>query len=372
MSPARVGVNLLWMVPGVVGGSEDATVGLLRALADSTADDIDLVLFGLSSLPEAHPDLVERFETMTAPIDGRSKARRVLAESTWLPRATRNRGLDLIHHGGGTVPPGSRLRCTVTVHDLQPLDLPDNFHPVKRTYLRMMLRPSVRRAVVTVVPSRFTRERVIDLLGAEPSSVAVVPWPAPPPPQRGDHRSPVSGPYLLYPAITYHHKDHATLLDAFARVVVDHPEVRLVLIGSAADTEGAVAERIARQDLSGRVERLGRVDAATRDALLAAALGVVIPSRYEGFGLPALEAMAAGVPVIGADAASLPEVLAAEVPRPAAGDVEGFAAAMRELIERPDRRGQWIAAGRAKLAEFTPAASASMMLDAWRRALATD
>lgn len=371
-----MGVNLLWMVPGVVGGSEDATVALLSSLAEFPADDIEIVLFGLSSLAAAHPELTERFETVIAPIDGAPKVRRVFTESTWLPRAAARHRIDLLHHGGGTVPPGSRLRCTVTVHDLQPLDLPENFHPLKRTYLRWMIGPSVRRALVTAVPSNFTRERTLALLGASPERVSVVPWPV-----RERHSGAassergagsVAAPYFVYPSITYHHKDHATLLEAFALIAAAHPDVRLVLIGGEADTEEAVRARITRPDLAGRVDRLGRVDAATRDELVAGALGVVIPSRYEGFGLPAIEAMAAGVAVIGADAGALAEVLAPEVPRPAPGDVAGFAAAMESLVARPDLRAAWIDAGFKMLDRFAPAVCASAMLDVWRRALAAD
>lgn len=367
--PGRIGVNLLWMVPDVVGGSEDATVALLHALGDAYPD-LDLVLFALPSLADAHPGLTERFETVVAPVSGLSKSRRVLAESRWLPKAARAAGIDLMHHAGGTLPPRYRGPSTLCVHDVQPLDLPKNFHPVKRAYLRSVLRPSVHRALVTTVPSEFTRRRVVERLEAEPDRVVVVPWSAPPAPAPAAGPSPVGGPYLLYPAITYHHKDHATLLEAFAEAASRHPTLRLVLIGGQADTEGAVQKRISEPDLAGRVERLGRVDAATRDALLAGALGVVIPSRYEGFGLPVLEAMVAGVPVIGADGTALAEVLPPEVPHPPIGHVAGFTAAIRALIEQPALRDRWITAGHAAAARFTPQRSASAMLDVWRRALA--
>jgi alpha-1,3-rhamnosyl/mannosyltransferase len=374
---ARVGVNLLWMVPGVVGGSEDATIRLLCGIAESgpAAADVELVLFVLPSFATAHPDLADQFRCVVAPVDGTSKPRRVLAESTWLPRAARRAGVDLTHHAGGVVPPGDRGRTTVTVHDLQPLDLPGNFAVAKRAYLSALLRPTVRRAAVVAVPSAFTRARVVDRLGADPDRVVVVPWSAPAaPPPGSDGRAELPAtirehPFVLYPAITYPHKNHAVLLDAFATAALASTDLRLVLIGGHGRSEAAVAERMARPDLAGRVVRLGRVADATRDALVAAATIVAVPSRYEGFGLPALEAMAAGVPVVVADAGSLPEVVAPDTPVVDPDDVPGWAAAIGALADDPARRAELAAAGRRRAAELTAARSAAAMLDVWRRAL---
>jgi alpha-1,3-rhamnosyl/mannosyltransferase len=375
---ARVAVNLLWMVPGVVGGSEDATGRMLAGVAeqlDRGHADVEVVLAVLPSFAAAHPGLARRFECVVAPVDGKSKPRRVLAETTWIPRTVRRLGIDLVHHAGGVIPPRNQERETVTVHDLQPLDLPGNFAPAKRMYLRSLLKPSVHRAEVVAVPSEFTRGRVIELLGAEPDRVVVVPWATPPPPPRGaavlaslparlDGRQ-----VVLYPAITYPHKNHLVLLDAMAAAVAQRPELFLVLIGGGGPSEHEVLERISRPDLRDSVLRLGRVPEATRDALYSRASLVVVPSRYEGFGLPALEAMATGVPVVVADAGALPEVVPSAVPRVGPDDVAGWASAITALAGDPDRRAELASAGRTHAAGFTAARSATAMLGVWERAL---
>ena len=367
-------VNLLWLVPGVVGGSEESTTDALRALADAAPDDVELRLAVLTPFPGAHPDLVDRFACEVLDRDGRNTPRRILAEQTWLARRARAVGVDVVHHAGGVVPLRHPRRVVLTVHDLQPLDLPQNFRTTKRVYLRAMVGRSVRAADVVTVPSDFTRRRVIDLLDADPERVLVVPWSVrvpSPPPDDGTHLPlppQLTEPFLLYPAITYPHKNHRVLLEAFALAARSEPDLRLVLTGGPATAETEVRERIARPDLAGRVLRTGRVPAAQLEALYGAARAVVVPSLYEGFGLPVLEAMVRGVPVIAADAGSLPEIARAQDLVPA-DDVTAWAEAMHAVIHLSDRqRNERIRAGRERAVGYGPGRTAAALLAAYRLA----
>ncbi len=365
-------VNLLWLVPGVVGGSEESVTDALRAVAEAAPSDLDLRLAVLAPFVEAHRDLAEAFPTVVAGLDGRRKARRVLAEQTWLATQCRSAGATVVHHAGGTVPlvhPGS---VVLTIQDLQPLDLPHNFSVAKRTYLRLMLGRSARAAAVVVVPSEFTRGRVVELLGIAPERVRVVPWAPRPAPARTTSTTAAGvvpdGPFLLYPAITYPHKNHLTMLDAFARLDGPAARARLVLTGGSAATEDRVRDRIDELGLTDRVLRPGRVDQATLEALYAAAAGVVVPSRYEGFGLPALEAMARGCPVVAARAGSLPEVARAEdLVDP--DDVTGWTAAMQSVLALSDRdRADRVGAGLRAVERFSPERTAAGLIEAYRAA----
>ncbi len=374
----RVLVNLLWLVPGVVGGSEESTTDALRAVADAldgqdASARIDLHLAVLLPFADAHPDLAARFPLHVLDQDGRDKRRRVLAEQTWLPATTRAIGAEVVHHAGGVLPLRHPARSVLTVHDLQPLDMPANFRMSKRIYIRSMAGRSVRGTDVLTAPSDFTRDRLVAVLGASPERIEVVPWwvaphtapvaePFPLPPGLGDD------PYFLYPAITYPHKQHVVLLEAFALLARSHPEVRLVLTGGAASAEADVQARMRRADLDGRVLRTGRVPSEQLESLFAAATAVAVPSCYEGFGLPVLEAMVRGVPVIAAAAGSLPEV-ARSADLVAADDVDAWAAALGAVLsESPADRAQRIAAGHARAARFTPERTATGLLRAYRRA----
>jgi alpha-1,3-rhamnosyl/mannosyltransferase len=376
--PATVLVNLLWLVPGVVGGSEDSLTDALRGIAATAPDDLQLRLAVLEPFAAAHPDLADAFPLEVLADDGTNKARRVLAEQTWLVRTARRLDARVVHHAGGTVPIAHPGRVVLTIQDLQPLDLPRNFSLAKRSYLTTMLGRSARAADVVQVPSEFTRERVVALLGVDPGRVCVVPWSTRPPADDGpiDLSAARAGgvvpdvPYLLYPAITYPHKNHRVLLDAAARLEGVGAESVLVLTGGAAGAEPEVAERIDALGLTDRVWRTGRVSAERLDALYAGACGVLVPSRYEGFGLPALEAMQRGCPVAVARSGSLPEVVGEEsLVDP--DDVTAWTDAMQSLLSMSEAdRSARVARGHELAARFGRERTAAGLLDAYRSALA--
>jgi alpha-1,3-rhamnosyl/mannosyltransferase len=178
---------------------------------------------------------------------------------------------------------------------------------------------------------------------------------------------------LLYPAITYPHKNHLVLLEAFADLRRELPDARLVLPGGPGPLESQVRTRMARHDLAGHVERPGRVPRRRLEALYADATAVVVPSRYEGFGLPALEAMVRGVPVVVAAAGALPEVVGegAGCPAPVApDDVTAWSAAMQAVVGlgASDRR-KVVEAGVERAGRFSPSGTADGLVAAWRHVL---
>ncbi|MFM7069990.1 MAG: glycosyltransferase, partial [Actinomycetes bacterium] len=193
MSVDRLLVNLLWMVPGRVGGSEESVTTMLRALAgviDPGAGP-EVHLAATPAVLAAHPDLADRYPVETIDLDARSKPRRVYAEQTELAAVARRLGASVVHHAGGIVPLVHPGRIVLTIQDLQPLDLPGNFTLTKRTYIRTMVGRSGRTADVVCVPSEFTQQRVVELLRVPAERVAVVPWSVPPVPQAPGHESPL-------------------------------------------------------------------------------------------------------------------------------------------------------------------------------------
>lgn len=363
----RIGVNLLWLVPGEVGGSEGWATGLLRQLAEHPPGP-EVVVFAPPAVLAAHPWL-DAFGVVRAP-GGRSRPKRVLAEATWLAAAAKRARVDVLHHPGGTVPLLRTTPSVLTIHDLQPLAMPEHFSARKLAYLRRRLGPSARAARLTTGVSEFTRADVVARLGVAEDRTAVTPPAVDPAPPASDvdvrTALRLDRPWILFPAITYPHKDHAVLV----RAIADLPDLLLVLTGGAGPEEQAIHRLAEHLGVADRVRRPGRVAEGVLDALYRGALACTFPSRYEAVGLPVLEAMARGCPVIAADASGLPAVVGDAGVLVAAGDPRRWAEAVSALAADDARRARLRAAGHRRVEAWAPAASAARLVEAWQRGAA--
>ena len=373
MTKPRIGINLLWLLPEAAGGAEEYAIRLLRALDEVAGDAVDIMLLCNRQFPAAHAQLADRSRIAVAPIDGGSRVVRIVAESTWLAREAAKARLHLVHHLNNVSPWRANRMIVLTIHDLRPLVLPETLGRAHGAYLRARMGPSVRQASVVTTPSAFVRETVIELLGADPERVHVVSAPffvshaAP----RSSTGAPAEGAHFLFPAITAPHKNHRTLLEAFAKVIAVRDDAVLVLTGAAGPAEGEVAGAIEELGLTSNVRRLGRVPAEELDALFRDASALVYPSTYEGFGLPLAEAMAVGCPVIASDRAALPEVVGEAGILLDPDDVDGWAGAMLRLLDDERLRTELIAAGRERVRSFSPEEAARRQVAAYRLALET-
>jgi alpha-1,3-rhamnosyl/mannosyltransferase len=368
----HVGVNLLWLVPGMVGGSEEYTTRLIAALLDSPPDNLDITLFALRPFADAYPDLVEDVPTELCPLDGRLKAVRIAAEATWLAERARRRKIDLLHHAGGTTPPLRATPSIVTIHDLQPLLLPANFIRAKQAYLRWRLPASARHSRLITTLTEFTRTSIVEQLHVAREKVVIVapgytPIFAEEP--EGDPRKAydLNGPFFLYPAITYPHKNHRVLVEAFAKVVRQHPDALLVLTHRPAESEQEMLDLIASLGIAASVRRLGHIDRGDLNWLYKNAVAMTFPSRFEGFGLPVLEAMGHGCPVLVANTTALPEVVGESGVLLSPDDPGAWAAAMIELLTDDARREWLVEAAIARTADFRWSSSAEQLVQAYER-----
>jgi alpha-1,3-rhamnosyl/mannosyltransferase len=265
----------------------------------------------------------------------------------------------------------------VTVHDLIFEHYPEAFPGIRTPVLRSLLPRMLRRATSVVTDSEATRRDVVGLYGVRRDLVDVVHLgPGRPASALSDDEARglragafVERPYVLSVATSQPHKNLVRLVEAFAEVRAHRPEIGLVLVGGAGQAQAELADAATRAGVDDAVTFTGWVDDRTLDAIYAGAEVFVYPSLCEGFGLPLLEAMERGVPVLSSRATSLPEVGGDAVEYVDAARVPDLASSLLRLLEDPARRAQLVTAGLRRHARFTWRRTAVETLASYERAL---
>jgi glycosyltransferase involved in cell wall biosynthesis len=271
------------------------------------------------------------------------------------------------------VAPRHESATVVTCVDLQHLHHPDFFSRRDRLLRALRWHPSVRRATRVAVFSEFVRGSVEERLGVPGERIDVVGAccserfyevsPEPPAPGRD---------FILYPASPLPAKNHGRLLDALALLKGAHSGLRLILVGPATHDWAPIRHRIDVLGLEDDVEIRGHVSLGELVDLYRSARATVFPSLFEGFGIPVLEAMAAGCPVAAADATSIPEVCGDAAILFDPEDVESIAEGIRRALEMPEvDRIALIEAARKRAALFRATAMVERQLASFERAAYT-
>lgn len=362
--PIRVGLDA-----HVVGrrrtGNESYVLGLAVALSDRPDVAVTLYLDRGTAWPLAVPaprivSLRQRRPQIRIPFE--------------LPiRAARDR-LDVLHVQY-VAPPISSVPLVTTVHDLSFEDVPWAMPPGRLWRLRATVRYAARRSAVVLTPTAFSRDRLIHHYRVAPDRVMVAPPVVMPSSAGAPEAAGVAArlqlprSYVLFVGEVQPRKNLPRLIDAVARVRATGVDLGLVVAGLAGWGSPAVADAIAVHGAESWTRLLGYVDHPTLQALYAGARVVGYVSLYEGFGLPVVEGMAAGVPVVTSAVSAIPEVAGGAALLVDPLDTDAVAAAILEAAFDDVTRTRLIDLGRRRAEEFLPAAAIGATVRGYRQAL---
>ncbi|HEY7509307.1 MAG TPA: glycosyltransferase family 1 protein [Vicinamibacteria bacterium] len=378
----RVGIDVSGAVAPDTGIGRH-TVELVRAL-QRTCADLDLVLF-LNRFPRLRPS-----DRSLGPVVNPRWPARVLLGAwrrlEWPPVDAFTGPVDVFHTSDWTHPPQRAGKTVVPVHDLGALVHPEWYAPEVAAIHAEKNRLAAERATAIVAVSAFTRSEILRVVGVAPERVHVVPagvgadFAAPPEAAvaAARRRAGLTGPYLLYVGTRERRKNLGGLLDVFAVIARARPALDLAVVGMRpwAEARGIhgsehwsgpeIEEKVARLGLSERVRFVGQVPRADLPALYAGAAAFVFPSYYEGFGLPLLEAMACGTPVVTSNRAAMPEVVGDAAVQVDPDRHREFAEAVLAVLADRHRHEDLRARGLRRAAHFTWDASARAQRDVYR------
>ncbi len=308
-----------------------------------------------------------------------SRLRRALWQQMTLPRLLARHGVDVLHSTHHDLPlrVPARVRRVVTVHDVTFLIMPGRYPPLRRWYMRVITTLAARVADAIIAPSHTVRRDVLERLRVGPERVAVVyeaagerfrPAPDDAVAQTLRREGLAAHPYVLSVGSLEPGKNRARLIAAIHALRSRGSQARLVIVGQPAwgyERDFALVRRLGLED---RVRFLDYVPAADLPALYTGARVFAFPSLYEGFGLPVLEAMACGTPVVTSNVSATAEVAGDAALLVDPRDVEAIADAIERVLDDERLAADLRARGLRRAADFSWDRAARETLAVYERA----
>ena len=358
-------------LPGINRYAASLAAALAEAIAEEPGSKLSLVVPARDALPDVPAtDAVQRIVCELSPFDPRQQ--RALSDIAAACRP------DVFHTPFFLVPSIPGVPSVLTMHDCVPMRCPSETSPQERLLFQAAARSALNACTLSISVSETTRHDCLSLfpeiLGkfrCIPNGVAADFAPQPPEAREAvARRLGIEGPYLLYVGSNRPHKNLTNLVAGFARIRHHHPGLRLVLAGAACEPQRRDIEFAKFIDVGDAVLWPGRVERADLPALFSGAAALVLPSFYEGFGLPILEAMACGTPVVCSNAPALRELGGNSVVYFDPRDADSIAEALLERLDNADLRRRHIADGLSRSTLYRWRNVADSTLAVYREAIA--
>ncbi len=308
-----IALNLLYLIPGVVGGTETYATALIRALAEEDEDN-EYVVYLSSEAADIDVTPGPNFRRVVCPVIAMQRALRYTWEQGILPLQLLKERPALVHSMGYVSPLAAICPQVVTVHDVNYIGHKGRRTAIGRRAFQFFVEQTVKRADKVITVSEFSRSEIIGHMHVSPEKVKVVhsagreSYDQPVDTSVSDVAKRIGRPYILAFSSLSAHKNIPRLISAFAEISSSVPHA-LVLVGHL--PEKAAARTAMQSANDDRIVFTGYIPDAEVDALLKGASLFAFPSLYEGFGLPILDAQHAGVPIACSSAGALPEIAGA-------------------------------------------------------------
>ncbi len=321
----RIGIYTLFLTPGQIGGIETYLRHLVTQLGKIDRNNRYTLfvsehnrhIFNEISYPNFRKETISLIPTRSSLVDRIFRKLKIVPSH--IARQLNVYPVELLHYPGTTIDqPEIKTPCILTMHDLQHEYFPGFFSQEELAWRNRWFLPSAKKARHIITVSEFTRQTIIEKYDIMPQKITAIYHGISPIFKAVCNKKMIVSirqkyglpdQFVFFPANPWPHKNHARLFDAVNLLRQDyHTTVQLVLSGVWADKSG-LSRLIARAGLANQVHLLGYLPYKELPALYTAASALVFPSLFEGFGLPALEAMACGCPVICSNTTSLPELV---------------------------------------------------------------
>jgi glycosyltransferase involved in cell wall biosynthesis len=363
-------------VPSDRGGVGRYIDGLLGALDKA---DANLSVVCQRTDAQRYGRLLPHADVIAAPAAAAHRPARLAWEQTGLPLLAQQVGAGVLHSPFYTCPLRAACPVTVTVHDATFFTEPEHYEKSRGTFFRSAIKTSLRRAARVIVPSKATRDELIRLLDADPTRLDVAyhgvdheAFHLPSDDEKARVRARLGlgeTAYVAFLGAKEPRKNVPNLIRGWTLAVTDRPNPPALVIAGGSGHDDEIDQAVADVPAPLRLLRPGYLRYADLPGYLGGALVAAYPSHGEGFGLPILEAMACGAPVLTTPRLSLPEV---------GGDAVAYTGERPEeigrdlgaLLDDESRRLTLAKAGFDRAKEFTWESSAEVHLAAWARAAA--
>ena len=380
-------IDLRWMTIGSAGGMEQMAFELVAAMVEVNRVDRFWLYCPVATFeewefePGSRVELIDSDQVQLVPENGygESKISKRLGfarKDGFDRRKNRVVDIDLVHSIGGYIAEELRgYQGILTIHDLQHVHFPENFDEAELSARKANYEASIDASTVVTCVSESVRKDVLENFEVDPDKVVTV-WNIPSGAALAElpeslvrktlTRLGLDSGYLFFPSHAWSHKNHKTLIRAFAKAKRSIPNLRLVLTGGELRADHPAAKRIRDLDLAESVKHLGFRTPLEIRCLYQGAGVLVYPSLFEGFGMPVAEAILAGTPVACSDIAPLREIGGDAVVTFDPEDANDMAEVLTKLLGDSELRASLLEKGTERRKAFSPEAIARKTCDLYR------